>query len=141
MLSEDFRVFARRRYFTVRNERFGTNCLCHLQGLELIQEMSGANQPKWLTVWPFLCVTALLVSSTDICVNCNRFEVSGAWEWGESVRKGTRDDGMCAVIASSSPPPLVLDYHKTLKMGQTSSPETFVSYYSKRRRKKTPKSH
>ena len=38
ILSKCFWVFARRRYFMVRNERFGTTCLSHLQGLEVIQE-------------------------------------------------------------------------------------------------------
>jgi hypothetical protein len=38
VLSKCFCVFARRRYFRVRNERFGTTCLSHLQGLKVIQK-------------------------------------------------------------------------------------------------------
>jgi hypothetical protein len=38
MLSKGFWFFARLRYFVVRNQRFATTCLSHLQGLWLIQK-------------------------------------------------------------------------------------------------------
>jgi hypothetical protein len=72
MLYKIFWVFTRRR-FLVRNERFGTTCLSHLQGLVHL----------------------------------------------ETLKMGQ----------TSSPETLV----ETLKMGQTSSPETLVSYQKRRR--------